>query len=66
MVRKEIEDETARLTGTNKGISPLPINLRIFSHKVLNLSLIDLPGITKLPVGDQPDDIEVILFNNEM
>lgn len=25
---------------------------------MLTLSLIDLPGITKVPVGDQPDDIE--------
>lgn len=24
----------------------------------LNLTLVDLPGITKLPVGDQPKDIE--------
>lgn len=31
MVRKEIEDETDRVTGANKGISPLPINLRVFS-----------------------------------
>lgn len=27
-------------------------------HAVLNLTLIDLPGITKVPVGDQPVDIE--------
>jgi dynamin GTPase len=27
-------------------------------HTVLNLTLIDLPGITKVPVGDQPPDIE--------
>jgi len=26
---------------------------------VLNLTLIDLPGMTKVPVGDQPPDIEV-------
>lgn len=25
---------------------------------VLNLTLVDLPGITKVPVGDQPADIE--------
>jgi dynamin GTPase len=30
-VRKEIEDETDRVTGANKGISPVPINLRVFS-----------------------------------
>ena len=26
---------------------------------VLNLTLIDLPGMTKVPVGDQPPDIEM-------
>jgi len=26
---------------------------------VLNLTLIDLPGMTKVPVGDQPPDIEI-------
>jgi len=31
LVRKEIEDETDRLTGSNKGISSIPINLRVYS-----------------------------------
>ena len=29
-----------------------------FPFAVLNLTLIDLPGLTKVPVGDQPADIE--------
>lgn len=33
---------------TNTGISPQPINLRIFSPNVLTLTLIDLPGLTKV------------------
>ncbi|XP_054365414.1 dynamin-1 isoform X11 [Mirounga angustirostris] len=57
-VRLEIEAETDRITGTNKGISPVPINLRVYSPHVLNLTLVDLPGMTKVPVGDQPPDIE--------
>ncbi|XP_012722423.1 dynamin-2 isoform X1 [Fundulus heteroclitus] len=57
-VRMEIEAETDRLTGSNKGISPIPINLRVYSPNVLNLTLIDLPGMTKVAVGDQPPDIE--------
>lgn len=57
-IRKEIETETHRLTGSNKAISPVPIHLRIHSPHVLNLTLVDLPGITKVPVGDQPTDIE--------
>lgn len=38
-VRHEIEAETDRVTGMNKGISPIPINLRVYSphgkHNVL-------------------------------
>jgi dynamin GTPase len=57
-VRREIESETDRVTGNNKGISNIPINLRVYSPNVLNLTLIDLPGLTKVPIGDQPADIE--------
>ncbi|XP_055304300.1 dynamin isoform X7 [Sitodiplosis mosellana] len=57
-IRMEIEAETDRITGSNKGISNIPINLRVYSPNVLNLTLIDLPGLTKVPVGDQPADIE--------
>ncbi|XP_046609487.1 dynamin isoform X9 [Neodiprion virginianus] len=57
-VRREIEAETDRVTGSNKGISNIPINLRVYSPNVLNLTLIDLPGLTKVPIGDQPVDIE--------
>ncbi|SGZ28603.1 BQ5605_C027g10385 [Microbotryum silenes-dioicae] len=57
-IRKEIENETLRVAGGNKGISRLPIHLKIYSPHVLNLTLVDLPGLTKIPVGDQPTDIE--------
>ncbi|KAI8451615.1 Dynamin central region-domain-containing protein [Phakopsora pachyrhizi] len=57
-IRDEIVKDTENKTGKNAGISPLPINLRIFSPHVLTLTLIDLPGLTKVPVGDQPRDIE--------
>ncbi|XP_033470677.2 dynamin-1-like protein isoform X2 [Epinephelus lanceolatus] len=58
-IRQEIENETERISGNNKGISDDPIHLKIFSPHVVNLTLVDLPGITKVPVGDQPKDIEV-------
>ena len=57
-IQKEIEDETDRVTGSSKGISNLPINLRVYSPHVLSITLIDLPGLTKIAVGDQPVDIE--------
>ncbi|XP_029951484.1 dynamin-1-like protein isoform X2 [Salarias fasciatus] len=58
-IRHEIEAETERISGNNKGISDEPIHLKIFSPHVVNLTLVDLPGITKVPVGDQPKDIEI-------
>lgn len=57
-VKREIENETARVAGSNKGINRQPINLKIYSPHVLNLTLVDLPGLTKVPIGDQPTDIE--------
>jgi len=50
--------ETDRELGSNKGISEKQLRLKIFSPHVLNMTMVDLPGITKVPVGDQPSDIE--------
>ncbi|KVI01847.1 Dynamin [Cynara cardunculus var. scolymus] len=50
--------ETDREAGGNKGVSDKQIRLKIFSPNVLDITLVDLPGITKVPVGDQPTDIE--------
>lgn len=58
-IREEIERETDRMAGSNKGICPEPISLKIYSTRVVNLTLVDLPGLTKVPVGDQPEDIEL-------
>ena len=62
-IRKEIEAETDRSTGSNKNISDVPINLKICSPHVLDLTLVDLPGITRVPVGDQPQNIEELIRN---
>ncbi|GMP62241.1 hypothetical protein CsSME_00024417 [Camellia sinensis var. sinensis] len=57
MIRKEIADETDRVTGKTKQISPIPIHLSIYSPNVVNLTLIDLPGLTKVAVEGQPESI---------
>jgi len=46
------------MAGVGVGISDDLISLEIASPDVPDLTLIDLPGITKVPVGDQPVDIE--------
>ncbi|XP_050379084.1 phragmoplastin DRP1E-like [Argentina anserina] len=56
-VRKEIEVETDRMTGKSNRISNVPIHLSIYSPNVVNLTLIDLPGLTKVAVEGQPESI---------
>eukprot|EP00741_Cyanophora_paradoxa_P007100 tig00001086_g6871.t1 len=60
-VREEIIADTDRICGHGQVISPNPITLRVYSPHVVNLTLIDLPGLTKVPVGDQPVNIDQII-----
>ncbi|XP_053153356.1 dynamin-3-like isoform X5 [Hemicordylus capensis] len=58
-VRQEIEAETERLTGTNKGISSVPINLRVYSpHGLRTIGV-----VTKLDLMDKGTDAREILAN---
>lgn len=57
----KIHRNTKNLLIGNRNVSlvrPVVFNLQSCVRAVLNLTLIDLPGITKVPVGDQPVDIE--------
>lgn len=56
-IKEEIASETDRVV-SGVQISSDPIRLRIFSPHVLTMTLVDLPGMTRVPVGDQPPDIE--------
>ena len=47
-IKREIEAETSRIAGNNKGINRQPINLKVYSPHVLSLTLVDLPGLTKV------------------
>ena len=53
-----MQEETEREVGVNKGVLDKQIQLKIFSPNVLNITLVQLLGINKVPVGDQPSDIE--------
>jgi len=57
-VRKEIEIRTEELTGGQKNITDSQIVLNVYCKQLYNLSFVDLPGLTKVPVGGQPQDIE--------
>ncbi|KAL7083119.1 hypothetical protein ACP275_14G142200 [Erythranthe tilingii] len=62
-VRKEIGDETDRETGRSKQISTVPIYLSIYSPNVVNLTLIDLPGLTKVAIDGQSESIVMDIEN---
>lgn len=53
---------TDQIAGSNKGIVDKPLILTIYSNTCPDLTLIDLPGITKIPLtgSDQGEDIEKI------
>jgi dynamin 1-like protein len=39
----------------------VPIKIKFFSPNVVDLLLVDLPGLTKNPLGDQPKNIEGLI-----
>jgi replication fork clamp-binding protein CrfC len=49
-VRNEINAQTNKLAGLNKNVCSDPISLTIYSNKLVDLTLVDLPGMTKVPV----------------
>nr|GEW12687.1 dynamin superfamily [Tanacetum cinerariifolium] len=48
---------TDEIAGNGKGISNVPITLVVKKSGVPDLTLIDLPGITRVPVHGQPENI---------
>eukprot|EP00826_Nyctotherus_ovalis_P036790 TRINITY_DN3293_c0_g1_i1.p1 TRINITY_DN3293_c0_g1~~TRINITY_DN3293_c0_g1_i1.p1 ORF type:complete len:448 (+),score=158.23 TRINITY_DN3293_c0_g1_i1:457-1800(+) len=61
-VRSKIDELTDKVAGEKKGIVDNPIILHIHSPTCPDMSLIDLPGITRIPLqgSDQPKNIEEI------
>ena len=59
-VRETIEALTDEVCKTDKNIVDKPIVLNVYSPTCPDLTLIDLPGVTRVPVGGQPQNIEQI------
>lgn len=54
---------TDKVAGNNKGIVDKPIKLTVYSNEAPDLTLIDLPGITRVALkntGQQGVDIEKV------
>lgn len=47
-VEEEIRNQTDIIAGGNKGVSDAKITLKVYSNKVVQLTLVDLPGIVKV------------------
>lgn len=61
-VKQTIDYLTDKVCGKSKNIIDKPIVLTVYSPTCPDLTLVDLPGITRIPMADsdQPDNIEQI------
>ncbi|CAI7924733.1 unnamed protein product [Closterium sp. NIES-54] len=57
MIEQEISEATVTLAGSRKGVMNCPITLEVRRPDLPDLTLVDLPGITRVPIEDQPKDI---------
>ena len=62
-VRETIEALTDEVCKEDKNIVDKPIVLNVYSQTCPDLTLVDLPGVTRVPVGKQPKNIEEITKN---
>ncbi|CAM8931554.1 unnamed protein product [Rhodiola kirilowii] len=56
-IAEAIRNATDEIAGNSKGISNCPLTLVVKKINVPDLTMVDLPGITRVPVQGQPDDI---------
>jgi len=65
VVRERIVFLTDKVAGLNKNIVNIPIIVTIYSSTCPDLTLVDLPGITRIPLHNsgQPENIEEITKN---
>ena len=56
-VAEDIECATHQIAGDAKKICNTPITLLVKKHGVPDLTMVDLPGITRIPVRGQPENI---------
>ncbi|PIN07240.1 Vacuolar sorting protein VPS1, dynamin [Handroanthus impetiginosus] len=56
-IADDISIATEEIAGKGKGISGNPLTLIVKKKGVPDLTMVDLPGITRVPVHGQPEDI---------
>lgn len=63
LIKKHIEELTEKLCGKTKGIIDEPIVLNVYTPYCPDLTLIDLPGITRIAQEGQAKNIEEVTKN---
>ncbi|ELQ75421.1 Vacuolar sorting protein VPS1, dynamin [Trachipleistophora hominis] len=66
LVKEELKRRMVVLCGNRKEISSQQIVVTLYLRKTVNITLVDLPGLTKVPVGAQPNEIEQIIDDLNM
>ncbi|XP_009372772.2 dynamin-related protein 4C-like [Pyrus x bretschneideri] len=56
-ISEDIVNATNLIAGDGKGISDTPLTLLVKKKGVPDLTMVDLPGITRVPINGQPEDI---------
>ncbi|BBG96608.1 Dynamin related protein 4C [Prunus dulcis] len=56
-ISEDIVNATNLIAGDKKGISDTPLTLLVKKNGVPDLTMVDLPGITRVPVHGQPENI---------
>nr|XP_043630276.1 dynamin-related protein 4C-like [Erigeron canadensis] len=56
-ISEAIDKATVEIAGNSKGISNVPLTLVVKKQGVPDLTMVDLPGITRVPVHGQPENI---------
>ncbi len=54
----KVQEELISVSKAIKHISSTPIYLKLYSSHVVNLTLIDLPGLIQIPTLNQPTDLD--------
>jgi GTPase SAR1 family protein len=62
-IAEAIVTATGEIAGTGKGISNTPLTLVVKKIGVPDLTMVDLPGITRVPVHGQPENIDEQITN---
>ncbi|CAL9238064.1 unnamed protein product [Arabidopsis halleri] len=56
-IAEAISITTEAIAGSGKGVSDTPLTLHVKKNGVPDLTMVDLPGITRVPVNGQPENI---------